>query len=133
MKSLGDRGTTLDGGTEQTRELMPATEGNVVPMPLVNEGVDGTRSPSALSDERKAEIEKQSKLRMELMQQEYWRLRSDIQSFMKCPYCERLNFVDENFCCALFTKAFAAIIERQQEVDVAASHVRNCHKVGLVH
>lgn len=123
---LGDRGTTLDGGTER----------NAVPMPLaetLSEGVDGTRSLPALSDERKEEIRKMAMRKMQTMESEYWRLRNDKQPYMECPYCGKMNFVDEPLCCALFTKAFDAIMERQSEVDVAASHVRNCHKVGLVH
>jgi hypothetical protein len=117
-----DQGTTRDGDSGQTRELMPDAD-SVVPKP----------SPEVqMAPERLAEIEAASKRKMEMMQQEYWRLRNEKQPYMRCPYCDALNFEDNPLCCGLFTKAFRAILERQAQVDVAAQMVRNCAKVGLV-
>ena|SRR5271170_7801706 len=131
---LDDRGTTLDGGTEQNRELMPDTESNVVPMPLdstLAKGVDGTRSLPALSSIQKEKIEANSRRKMDYLQAEYWRVRNGKQDYMRCPYCvkgrhgRRKNFVDSAMCCVLFARAFGAILERQNAVDVAQRHAQN--------
>lgn len=128
---LGDGGTTLDGGTEQNRELMPDTVSNVVPMPLgstLAKGVDGTPSLSAA---QKQKIEANSRRKLDYLQAEYWRLRNGKQEYMRCPYCvkgrhgRRKNFVDGAMCCVLFAKAFGSILERQNAVDVAQKHASN--------
>lgn len=128
----GDQGTTRDGDSGQTRENMHDTALAVVPKPdpSVQMAPDCL---AAIPDKRKAEIELESKRKMELMQQEYWRLRNDKQPYMRCPYCEKPNFEDDPLCCKLFARAFEAIIDRQAQVDVAAQAVRDCNKVGLVH
>jgi len=143
MMKKDDLGTTRDDGNGQTRELMRGTDGNVVPM-LPSGMQTAPDRPVDLSPERKAEIEAESKRKITFMEREYWRLRNGEQDYMRCPYCAipssdgkrdreyRINLVDRPFCCALFAKMFAAILDRQIEVDTAASHVRNLHKVGLV-
>ncbi len=90
-----------------------------------------------LTDERKREIEAESKRKITFMEREYWALRNEQQDFMRCPFCAnggdiRLNFVGQPMCCPLFAKASGAILERQAQVDVAAQMVRTCHSVGLV-
>ena len=97
-----------------------------------------------LSPERKTELEAESKRKITFMEREYWKLRNGEQEYMRCPYCAiastsdkrerefRINYVGQPMCCPLFAKMFGAILDRQIEVDAAAGHVRNCHKVGLV-
>jgi hypothetical protein len=133
---LGDLGSTLDGGTEQNREIMPEAEGNADPMPLgstLAKGVDGTRS---LSASQKEKIEANSRRKLDYLQAEYWRLRNGKQDYMRCPYCvkgrhgRRRNFVDGPICCVLFAKAFGAILERQNQVDIAQKHASNIIRLG---
>jgi hypothetical protein len=129
----GDQGTTRDGDSGQTQEFMPDAANPVVP--------DTTQTApgrlAAIPDERKAEIEAESKRKITFMEREYWKLRNEEQDFMRCPFCAhggdmRVNFVGQPMCCPLFAKAFGAILERQAQVDLAAQMVRNCHSVGLV-
>lgn len=139
---LGGQGTTLDGDMGQTREIMHDSAQAVVPKLSMVLGSQDTdlgemqKAPdhlTALSDERKEEIRRSAGLKLDFVQQQYWKLRNDKQDHMMCPYCLKENREDEELCCEMFNKAFAAILERQNQVDVAASHVRACHKVGLVH
>lgn len=94
---------------------------------------------SELTEERKEILRANSMRKMSYVESEYWRMRNGKQEYMRCPYCavgrhgRRLNYEGRSVCCSLFAKAFGAILERQIQVDVAASHVRNCNKVGLVH
>jgi len=91
-----------------------------------------------ISDQRKEALREASKRKMMFMEAEYWRLRNGRQDYMRCPYCvkgrhgRRRNHVDRPLCCAMFAKAFGAILERQNQVDIAAAHVRNLHSIGLV-
>jgi hypothetical protein len=133
----GDQGTTRDGDNGQTREVMHDTD-SVVPK-LSPEMQMAPRRLAPISEKRKEELRQSSKRKMQFMEQEYWRVRNGRQEYMRCPYCakgrhgRRRNFTDKPMCCTLFAKAFGAILERQNQVDVAASHVRNIHQVGLVH
>lgn len=91
-----------------------------------------------ITPERKEAIRDASMRKMSFMEAEYWRLRNGKQAYMRCPYCakgrhgRKRNYEGKTVCCSLFAKAFGAILERQSQIDVAASHVRNLHKVGLV-
>ena len=90
-----------------------------------------------IPDERKRELEAGSKRKITFMEKEYWKMRNGEQDYMRCPFCvshgeHRINVLDRPMCCPLFAKAFGAILDRQAEVDMAASHVRNLHRVGLV-
>lgn len=86
-----------------------------------------------LTAERKAEIDAETRQRMEYFQREYWRARNGVQRFIRCPFCtpfgqkiKRRNFIGSpKFCCAQFAKMFKAVLERQDEVDKAASAARN--------
>lgn len=92
-----------------------------------------------LSENKQSEIKIKSKAKLDYLQTEYWRMRNGKQDYMRCPYCvpgrhgRRRNHEGRNLCCSLFAKAFGAILERQNQVDIAAAHVRNCHNAGLVH
>ena len=141
---IGDLGTTPGGTPEQTRETMRDAVSNAVPAPP--QGVKMApdhQVPSELTEERKREIELESKRKITFMEREYWKLRNGEQEYMRCPFCApispftrerefRINVMDQPICCSTFAKAFAAILDRQAEVDSAAAHVRNCHRVGLV-
>ena len=86
-----------------------------------------------LSAERKAEIEKESEQKLEFVLREYWRLRNGKARFMRCPYCSagscsagscsagnmmRKNWPNgKSLCCALFAKAFKAILDRQDRIE----------------
>jgi len=133
----GDQGTTRDGDSGQTRETMHDAD-SVVPK-LSQEMQKAPRRLAPISEKRKESLRAASQRKMQFMEVEYWRLRNGRQNYMRCPYCatgrhgRRRNFVDQSFCCVLFTKAFGAILDRQNQVDIAASHVKNLHHVGLVH
>lgn len=129
----GDLGTTPDGATGQTQEIMPGASQGAVPTLDAASMQKAPDHRAELTPERKAEIEIEARRKMDLMQAEYWRMRNGKQVFMRCPYCGLINLEDQEICCNLFAKAFGAILDRQKEVDIAASHVRACHKVGLVH
>jgi hypothetical protein len=142
---IGDSGTTSDGTPKQTQEIMPDTPGSVVPKPVAAvQTALNHRVPSELTEERKREIEAESKRKIQFMEREYWKLRNGEQEYMRCPFCAipstsdgrerefRINIMDQPLCCPLFAKAFAAILDRQAQVDTAAQMVRNCAKVGLV-
>lgn len=95
-----------------------------------------------ITDERKAEIEKESRLKMEFLQREYWRLRNEKQRFMRCPFCtsletkfKRRNFYGApQFCCETFAKALKAILDRQEEIDRAANAARRaCALMNAAH
>lgn len=91
-----------------------------------------------LTEKRKEELRAIAKRKLAYIEQEYWRVRNGKQDYLRCPYCvkgrhgHRRNHIDGNVCCSMFAKAFGAILERQNQVDIAASHVRNLHKVGMV-
>jgi hypothetical protein len=132
----GDQGTTGNGDNQHNRETMPEARANAVPK-LSSEMQTAPDRLAAIPDERKAEIEAESKRKITFMEREYWKLRNEEQDYMRCPFCKRgddmrLNFVGQPMCCPLFAKAFGAILERQAQVDMAAQMVRNCHSVGLV-
>ena len=64
------------------------------------------------------EYAKESRLKLESVQQEYWRLRNQKKEYMRCPYCKDTNYPgDDPLCCELFAKAFKAVLDRQEEVD----------------
>jgi|ERR1700744_1700424 len=143
MSKLENPGTTPDGTTGQTQEIMPGVVDAAVPTPASAVQMARDSRVPTLSDERKREIEAESKRKITFMEREYWRMRNFEQDFMRCPFCPtvstvtgdkqfRHNHMDQPMCCPLFAKAFAAILDRQKEVDTAASHVRNLHRVGLV-
>ena len=77
-----------------------------------------------------------TKLKMQYMEQEYWRLRNGKQNYIRCPYCvkgrhgRRRNFVDGAMCCVLFAKAFGAILERQNAVDEGMRHAQNIMRLS---
>ena len=86
-----------------------------------------------LTADAKAAMDDAARRKMNFMEVEYWRVRNGKSRYMRCPYCKtdaekdyRSNFVDgETVCCALFAKAFQAVMDRQDEVDKAAMHARN--------
>lgn len=125
MDKLEGCGTTSDSGTGQTQETMPDAALAVVPK--LRQDAEGTQ----LSPAQKEKIRANSRLKMQFMEQEYWRLRNGKQEYMRCPYCvkgrhgRRKNFIDGAMCCVLFAKAFGAILERQVKVDEAQKHVEN--------
>lgn len=129
---FGGQGTTLDGDTGQTREIMHDSALAVVPK-LSSEMQKAPDHLTTLSDERKEELRKSAMLKIQFVEQQYWKMRNDKQDHMLCPYCLKENRENEELCCKMFSKAFSAILERQNQVDIAASHVRKLHKVGLVH
>lgn len=133
-KKLGDLGTTRDGDNGQTCEIMHDTA-----VPKLSSEMQTAPDRLAISEYRKEVIRKNSRLKMAFVEAEYWRMRNGRQSYMRCPYCangrhgRRRNFEDKPLCCGTFAKAFGAILERQNQVDIAASHVRNLHQVGMIH
>jgi hypothetical protein len=78
------------------------------------------------ADDRKAAEQK-----LELMQRNYWRLRNGKARFMKCPYCAGVNWMNcPKFCCPTFARALKAILDRQDEVDVAYKAAREIVRVA---
>jgi hypothetical protein len=140
---IGAQGITRDGDSGLTRELMHDTEKSAIPT-LSTEMQTAPERLTTITKERKAEIEAMSRRKMDFVEREYWAFRNEKQDYMRCPYCMvqpptangplySRNYVDTEVCCPMFSKALMAILDRQRQVDVAASHVRNLHKVGLVH
>ena len=130
--TFGGQGTTLDGDTGQTREIMHDSAQAVVPK-LSHEMQKAPDRLTTISAERKREIETESKRKIQAMEREYWAMRNEKQDHMACPYCTGINVVDQTVCCRMFAKALKAIMERQYQIDVAAEAARSCHKIGLVH
>ena len=100
---------------------------------------------SSIPAERKAELDKRARENVTFLEREYWRVRNGKQRFMRCPYCAnerslngekvtpfyRRNFIDgKKLCCALFARAFEAILDRQDEIDRAASAARTILTIG---
>lgn len=89
-----------------------------------------------LTPEQKNRIDEAARRKMNFMEVEYWRIRNGKSKYMRCPYCRagqvyRRNFIDgKTVCCALFAKAFEAIMDRQYQVDIAAQHARTIHTLG---
>jgi hypothetical protein len=128
----GDQGTTRDGDSGQTQEIMPDSE-HVSEVPKLSSEMQTAPDGFAdLSPERKEELRQAGIKKVQFLEQQYWRFQNGKQEHIECPYCRGKNFRDEVLCCNLFVKAITAILDRQQEIDTAASHVRNLHKVGLV-
>src|SRR5271170_8224703 len=131
MDKLGDQGTTRDGDSGQTRQSVADAASNAVPALPVEGMKMAPDRLSALSTAQKEKIEANSRRKVSFLEQEYWRLRNGKQCYMRCPYCvkgrhgRRKNFVDGAMCCVLFAKAFGAILERQNAVDVAQRHASN--------
>lgn len=101
--------------------------------------------PDELSTEQKAFLDEKARKSLDFMQREYWRIRNGKQRFMRCPFCAterilngketmpfyRKNFIDgKKVCCALFARAFEAILDRQEEIDRAASAARTILAIG---
>ena len=132
MDKLEGSGTTLDSGTEQTRETMHGAALAVVPKRSSSGPADGTE----LSPAQKEKIEANSRKKMDYLQAEYWRVRTGRQDYLRCPYCvkgrhgRRKNFVDGAMCCVLFAKAFGAILDRQNQIDEAQRHASNIVRLG---
>jgi len=64
------------------------------------------------------EMKRQSELKMEFLQREYWRVHQKKQDYMRCPYCLSENPIGiDPMCCPLFAKALKAILDRQEEVN----------------
>jgi hypothetical protein len=78
-----------------------------------------------MEESEKNEIDRQSKQKLDHLQQEYWRVRNGKQRFMRCPYCVRGTVMRRNFygspkfCCDTFAHALKAILDRQDEVNRA--------------
>lgn len=90
----------------------------------------------ALTPDQKAEIDATAKKNMNFCEKEYWRVRNGKSRFMRCPYCATPPFYRRNFvngkkvCCALFAKAFEAILDRQDEVDKAQAAAQTIVRLG---
>lgn len=106
--------------------------------PIANDFREECGDRMELTAARKETIREASKRKMSFLEAEYWRMRNGRQDYMRCPYCSKgrhgrkRNHEDKPVCCLMFAKAFGAILERQLQVDIAASHVRNLNKMGLV-
>jgi hypothetical protein len=74
------------------------------------------------------DLRDESRRKIEFMEREYWRVRNGRQRYIRCPYCsprdgiKHRNYIGSpNMCCTLFAKCLKAILDRQDEVDKAAS------------
>lgn len=81
--------------------------------------------------------DKQALVKLEFMMREYWRLRNDKARYMRCPYCTpnmvlrdmKHNWPGRSFCCFTFGKALKAILDRQDQVDVAYKAAQTATKL----
>jgi hypothetical protein len=71
-----------------------------------------------MSEKTAEELQHDARVKLDFLQQEYWRVRNGKKQHVRCPYCLAMVYPgDDPLCCDLFAKGLKAILDRQDEVD----------------